>query len=102
MTESQVAWLLAIAGGAVIAIVYFASLWWTVTRVARASHPVWLVAVSFLLRGLLAAALLVGVAGGDPWRLLAAIGTFLLVRTLVVRMARTAGPSSHTPGNGSA
>lgn len=99
MTDTQAAWLLAIAGGGAVGALYFASLWWTVQRVPRASHPVLLIAGSFLIRGMLAAALLVGLAGGDPWRLIGAVGAFLVVRTIVVRLARGRAPSlpAHRP-----
>jgi F1F0 ATPase subunit 2 len=94
MTDTQTAWLLTIAGGGVVGGLYFASLWWTVQRAARTSHPVLFIAGSFLVRGMLAAALLVGFAGGDPWRLLGAVGAFLVVRTLAVRLARVTAPST--------
>ncbi len=104
MTDDQTAWLLAIAGGGAVGALYFATLWWTVQRAARAARPVLLVAGSFLVRGLLAAALLVGLAGGDAGRLLAAVGAFLLVRTAVVRLARAgaspAGPPQRSPERG--
>lgn len=92
MTDSQAAWVLAIAGGGAVGAAYFASLWWTVQRAARAARPVMLIAGSFLLRGTLAAALLVGLSGGDPWRLLAAAGAFLAVRTVAVWLARATLP----------
>ena len=88
IVDTQAAWLLAIAGGAVVGTLYFAGLWWTVQRAARTSHPVMFVAGSFLIRGMLAAALLVGLAGGNPGRLLGAVAAFLAVRTVVVRLAR--------------
>ena len=66
IVDTQAAWLLAIAGGAVVGTLYFAGLWWTVQRAARTSHPVMFVAGSFLIRGMLAAALLAtGVAAQD-------------------------------------
>ena len=99
MTDTQTAWLVTIAGGGAVGGLYFAGLWWTVQRAARTSHPVLFIAGSFLFRGMLAAALLVGLAGGDPWRLLGAVGAFLVVRTLVVRFARAGAPSTpaHCP-----
>ena len=93
MTDAQTAWLLAIAGGGAAGVLYFAGLWWTVRRASRASHPVLIIAGSFLLRGIVAAALIVFLAGGDPWRLLASMGAFLVARTVAVRLAR-ATPSS--------
>jgi F1F0 ATPase subunit 2 len=102
MTDTQTTWLISIAGGGAVGALYFASLWWTVQRAARASRPVLWIAGSFLLRGMLAAALLVGLAGGDPWRLLGAVGAFLVVRTVVVNIARgrIAPPQASRPSPG--
>jgi F1F0 ATPase subunit 2 len=97
MTDVLNAWILTIAGGAIVGGVYFAGLWWTVQRAARTSHPVLLIAGSFLVRGIAAAALLVGLAGGHPFRLLGAVGAFLVVRTLAVRLARLTAPAAPSP-----
>lgn len=88
MTDAQIAWIVAVVGGGAVGGVYFATLWWTVQRAARASRPMLLIAGSFLVRGMIAAALLVGLAAGDPWRLLGAVGAFLVVRTVIVRLVR--------------
>lgn len=98
MTDTGFARLLAIVGGAGVGALYFAGLWWTVQRAARTSHPVMLVAGSFLIRGILAALLLVGLSGGDPWRLLGAVGAFLVVRMIIVRIVRARAPLTQSPG----
>ncbi len=91
-SDGPMGWALAVAGAAAVAALYFAGLWWTVQRAAGATRPVLLLAASFLVRGVAAAALLLVLAGGDPWRLMAAAGAFLAVRTLVVWRARTGAP----------
>ena len=88
MTEHPAAWLLAIVGGGLVALVYFASLWWTVQRLARARRPGWLIAGSYLLRAPLAALALFGVATGDAVRLCAAAVAFLLVRIVLTRVVQ--------------
>ncbi|MCC6164031.1 MAG: ATP synthase subunit I [Acidobacteria bacterium] len=96
MTEELGPWSLAIGGGAAVAVLYLTSLWWTVARVARTRHPARLVAVSYLLRAPIAALALFAVAAGDAPRLLAALASFLAVRTVVVRSVRSGGYSAST------
>lgn len=81
-------WIGAAMGGALLALLYFAGLWWTVQRARRARHPGVLVAASFVLRAALAATVLIALAGGDVMRLLVALGGFLMVRTLVLWRVR--------------
>jgi|SRR5690606_1586589 len=97
MTGSHVAWGLAMAGGAAVGVVYFSGLWWTVRRATRSPRPAVLIAGSFLVRGIVAAALLVWLAAGDPWRLLGAVGAFLAVRAVGVRIARATTPAGLQP-----
>jgi F1F0 ATPase subunit 2 len=87
-------WLGAALGGGLLAVVYFAGLWWTVQRATRARHPLAIVAASFVLRAALAVAVLLLIMGGDVVRLLVAVGGFLMVRTVVlwrVRQGRLPG-----------
>jgi F1F0 ATPase subunit 2 len=88
MTDHPVAWLLAVAGGGLVGVVYFASLWWTVRRLAYTTRPGLLVAGSYLLRAPLAALALFGVAGGDAIRTCAAAVAFLMVRIVLTRAVR--------------
>jgi F1F0 ATPase subunit 2 len=97
MIEHPMAWLLAIGGGGLVAVVYFASLWWTVQRLTRARHPGLLVAGSYLLRAPLAALALFGVASGDALRMCAAAVAFLVVRLLLTRALRRSAVSPPAP-----
>jgi F1F0 ATPase subunit 2 len=81
-------WLGAAFGGGLLALVYFAGLWWTVRRATRARHPVALVAASFVLRAALAVAVLLLIMSGDIVRLLVALGGFLMVRAVVLWRVR--------------
>jgi F1F0 ATPase subunit 2 len=93
-TGEAVAWVGAALGGALLALVYFAGLWWTVRRATQVRHPLALVAVSFVLRAALAVAVLLLIMGGDVVRLLVALGGFLVVRTVVLSRVR----QSRLPG----
>ena len=79
---------LSTAGGVVIGLLYFGTLWWTVRRIRPAQHSAALVAASFLIRAALAAGALVLVSGGDPLPLLAAVAGFLIARTILIRTVR--------------
>jgi F1F0 ATPase subunit 2 len=87
-------WLGAALAGALLGLMYFAGLWWTVQRVRRARHPVLLVAASFGLRAALAVAVLFLIMSGEVMRLLVALGGFLLVRTVVLRRVRQGVPGA--------
>lgn len=105
MTEHPVMWLLAAGGGALVAVLYLASLRWTVRRIPHARHPALLVIASYLIRAPLAALALVGVAsGGDAAafggveggaRLVATLAGFLIVRAVVLRSERAAVLRTH-------
>lgn len=87
-------WLGAALGGALLALVHLAGLWWTVQRATRDRHPVMLVAASFVLRAALAVTALLLMMGGDVVRLLLALGGFLTARAVVlwrVRQGRLSG-----------
>lgn len=81
-------WLGAALGGALLALVYVAGLWWTVQRVTRTRHPLALVAASFALRAALVVAVLLLIMGGDVVRLLVALGGFLMARAMVLWRVR--------------
>jgi F1F0 ATPase subunit 2 len=87
-------WLGAALAGALLALTYFAGLWWTVQHVTRTRHPVLLVVVSFGLRTALAVAVLFVIMSGEVMRLLVALGGFLLVRTVVLRRVRQGLPGA--------
>jgi F1F0 ATPase subunit 2 len=97
MSEHPMAWLLAIGGGGLVAVVYFASLWWTVRRLPRSWYPGLLVAGSYLLRAPLAALALFGVAAGDALRMCAAAVAFLVVRVLLTRALRRGAVPAPAP-----
>jgi F1F0 ATPase subunit 2 len=88
VTSAAAGWALAAGGGALVALLYLAGLWWTVQRVPRTRHPVALVAGSYVLRAMMVVGALVLIMNGDVVRLLAALGGFLLVRALVLRKVR--------------
>jgi F1F0 ATPase subunit 2 len=88
VTETTMGLATAAAGGALLALAYFAGLWWTVRRLPASSRPGRLATGSFLVRAALAGAALVALAGEDPARLLVAVGAFAAVRQWVVSEAR--------------
>jgi F1F0 ATPase subunit 2 len=92
MVELAIGWLVAALAGAFVALLYFAGLWWTVQRVAEARYPVALLAASFVLRAGLAVGALWLIMQGDVWRVLVALGAFLIVRAVVLWRVR---PSLH-------
>lgn len=101
MPDLQVAALplpLAAAGGVLIGLLYFGALWATVRRLPSAPHPATLVAGSFVLRGLLAAAGFVVLSGGEVVPLVAVMGGFLAARTVLIRIVGLA--SVATPPSG--
>jgi F1F0 ATPase subunit 2 len=97
MADAAAGWLVPALAGALLALVYFAGLWWTVQRVVHARHPVALVAVSFVVRTALVVGALWLVMDGRVVRLLAALGGFLVVRAAVLWRVRT---GAHRPPAG--
>lgn len=77
-----------LAAGSAGGVAFFGGLHWTVRRLPASRRPVVLATVSFVVRGLLLAALLVAAAGSSPIRVLAGLGGVLLVRTVLVRRVR--------------
>ena len=77
--------ILALAGGAALAAFYFGGLWLTVRRVATSSRPGLLTFGSFIVRGVIVIAAMVGIARMHWQLLLAAMAGFVLVRVIVTR-----------------
>ena len=100
MPDAAIGWVLSALAGAVLALLYFAGLWWTVQRVADARHPIALLAVSFALRAAVAAGALLLIMQGDIGRLLVALGAFLIVRTAVLWRVRSAVPAGRSAARG--
>jgi F1F0 ATPase subunit 2 len=92
MADLAMDWLVAALAGALVSLLYFAGLWWTVQRVAAARYPVVLLTASFLFRALLAVGALWLIVQGDVGRVLVALGAFLIVRSAVLWRVR---PSPH-------
>lgn len=88
--------ILAGLGGLVWGLAYFAGLWWTVRRMAGAASPLTLALASFVVRAGLLLAGLALLAGGDVFRLLAALAGFVLARQIL--LARRAGSLRRAPG----
>jgi F1F0 ATPase subunit 2 len=80
--------VLALAGGIVIGLGYFGGLWLTVRHLPRVTRPVLVTFASFVVRAALAVGGFVLLAGGDAFRLLAALVGFVLARWVVVRRHR--------------
>lgn len=91
---------LAGAGGALIGLLYFGILWWTVRRIPTARFPAALVAGTFLVRATLAAAGIVVVSRGEFLPLLTAIAGFLVARTILIRVVGRSLDHVRPAGNG--
>jgi F1F0 ATPase subunit 2 len=89
-TGDLLAWLVPLAGGAAIGLLYFAGLWATVRRLPSVRRPGLLVFASFVARIAVAVAGFVVLLGGDARRAVVALVGFLAVRTIAVRRGRDA------------
>lgn len=91
----------ALAGGALAAL-HLAGLWATVRRLPISRHRVLLTVGSFLVRMMVLAAGFVLILGTDRdvVRLLAALGGFLVVRTVLVWRVRRGTASGSSPSTG--
>lgn len=78
--------VLAAAGGVLVGLLFFGTLWWTVRRLASARNPALLVAGTFLIRTAVAAIGIVIVSRGELLLLLVAVGGFLVARTTLIRV----------------
>lgn len=79
---------LALAAGAAVAAFYFGGLWLTVRRVATSNRPVLLTFGSFVVRAVVAVAVMVWIARMHWQLLLAAMAGFVLVRVVLTRKLR--------------
>lgn len=83
--NDAVTWAGAPLAGAVLGLLFFGGLWWTIRKLPRMKRPgLWLV-TSFVLR---AAVVVVGfwaVMQGNPLRVLLAMAGFLAVRFILLR-----------------
>jgi F1F0 ATPase subunit 2 len=83
--------LVASFAGAVLGMIFFGGLWWTIRRgVASKSPAVWFIG-SLLLRATVALSGVYWVSRGDWRRLLACLLGLLLARTWVMRITRLPG-----------
>ena len=68
---------------------YFSILWWSVSRLVRATRPVWVLVTSFVLRISISVAVFGLILGYASWmHLLAALLGFFAVRTLFIRVLK--------------
>jgi F1F0 ATPase subunit 2 len=74
--------------GLVAGLVFFGGLRWTVSRLDTARRPAVLVVSSLLVRVAVVAGAFVVFSGGSLTRVLAGLGGLLVVRTLMVSVAR--------------
>jgi F1F0 ATPase subunit 2 len=80
--------LLLVAFGITLAILYSSALWWTVNRLPVAKRPVLLIMTSYWLRMVVVASCFYLVMDHSWDRLAAAFAGFFITRTLLVRRAR--------------
>lgn len=76
---------LALAAGLVLGVAFFGGLWWTVARVTSGRGAAWLLPLSSLVRTALVLAGFWLVAQGQPLRLAACVGGWLLARWFMIR-----------------
>jgi F1F0 ATPase subunit 2 len=86
---------LALGAGLFLGVLYFGGLWWTVRRGIFSGRPgLWFLS-SLLLRTAIAASGFYFIAQGDWRKLLVSLAGFLLARTFVMRLTRTALGKGH-------
>ncbi len=81
-------YLVAVAAGAFLSMIYFGGLWFTVQRLDRANTPVLLFSGSFLVRIVVVLAGFYLVSGGRIDRLVICFISFLITRHFVLRWAQ--------------
>jgi F1F0 ATPase subunit 2 len=80
--------ILLVAFGTILAIMYSRALWWTVNRLAAAKRPALLILTSYWLR-MVVLVLCFYLAMDHSWdRLAATLAGFFVTRTLLVRRAK--------------
>ena len=82
---------LALAAGAAVGAFHFGGLWLTVRRVATSKRPMLLTFGSFVVRAVVAVAVMVWIARMHWQLLLAAMAGFVLVRVVMTRKLRPEG-----------
>lgn len=87
--------LLAGAAGALLGVLFFGGLWWTVQRGLASGRPALWFAGSFLLRTSVVLAGMYVVSGGRWEALLACLVGFVAARVILTRLA---GPPAECPG----
>jgi len=89
-------WFLAASGGALLGLIYYVGLWFTLRRLPQRAHPALWVFGSFTLRLAVSAAGFYFILGPDrsPLRLGVALLAFIAVRVLLTRRLRPATEST--------
>jgi F1F0 ATPase subunit 2 len=88
--------LMAVVAGALLGLLYFGGLWWTLSRMSRSSRPLLLYFSSLVLRLAVVLPVFYGVIQRYDWlHLLACMAGFLCSRFLLVACS---GRSSATDG----
>jgi F1F0 ATPase subunit 2 len=83
--------VLAIFAGALLGILYFGGLWYTVRQMHQVERPVLLFTGSFLVRSVLTLAGFFLVSDGRIERLAACLISFFVTRQILFRLVRTEG-----------
>ncbi len=78
-------WMVMMAAGLVLGGLYFAGLWWTLERLGRWRQPAVGLGVSFLVRAALLMTALLGITGGRPFPIIAALMGFWVSRFIFCR-----------------
>lgn len=86
--NEQILTLCALFAGALIGLLFFGGLWWTVQKAMSSKHPGPLFAGSFLLRTVLTLAAFYLVGSGSWRRLLVCLIGFMLGRIVVKRFSQ--------------
>jgi F1F0 ATPase subunit 2 len=82
--------VMALSAGALLGVLFFGGLWWTVRRGIVSANPALFFLGSLLLRTVVVVAGLYFVSRGDWRRLVASLAGFLLARVLVGRRVDSA------------
>lgn len=80
--------------GVALGLVVFGGLWWTTRRLTDSRRPALLLTASFLLRLVIAAGALVGLARAEPTLLIGALVGVLIARVALIRRIERDGPGS--------
>ena len=97
MMNDLVVLALAAAGGAVLGVMFYGGLYWTIRRGIESKAPALWFSGSLLLRTVLAVIGFYAISGGDWRRLLACVPGFLLARVFVTWWGQRSAVSSKLP-----